>query len=290
MGTSGDGVIVVGVDGSDESLLAVDWAATEAASIGCPLTLCHATPYGPAVGLPEYSFDAGRAGGEEIAQRAAERVRAAVPGVQVTEAVSPGPATPLLLEQSATARLVVVGCRGVGAFRGLLLGSISQQVAAHASCPVVVVRGAPDQTALLPADAPVTVGVDWSGHEAALAFAFDFAGRHHRPVVAVHAFRLPPLGPPADASRGAPPVELAQAVTDLLEDAVAQWRDKYPDVPVRLLPLDADPAAGLIEQSAGSSLVVVGSRGHGGFSGLLLGSVSQHVLRHAGCPVAVVRG
>jgi len=282
-----DGVVLVGVDGSEDSLVAVDWAAAEAASTGSALTVCHSTPFGPPFDLPaEATSDRLLIRGEQVVRAAAERARAIAPGLTITEVVSPGSATPTLLERSAAARLLVVGSRGTGAFRGLLLGSVSQQVAAHAACPVVVVRGLARAAPLT--DAPVTVAVDWSGHQPLLAFGFDFAARHRRPLLAVHVCRMPE--PPA--RRPSHPVELPllpAAVYDLLTDAVTPWREKYPEVPVRQKMIDDAPAAGLINESAHSALLVVGSHGHGGFAGMLLGSVSQHVLRHGQCPVAVLR-
>jgi nucleotide-binding universal stress UspA family protein len=223
--------------------------------------------------------------GQQVARRAAVRARASAPKLAISEIVRPGGAGAELVSRSIECRLLVVGCRGLGAFGGLWLGSVSQQVAAHARCPVVVVRG--PSRPVLPADAPVTVGVDWSGSDVVLGFAFDYAARHHRPVAAVHAHRPPPadqrIHPPL------PPVSYQRAATELLGEAVSPWREKFPGPRVDLLALDARPVDALVDESRRSVLLALGSRGQGGFAGLLLGSVSQHVLRHADCPVAVIR-
>ncbi|HVQ92763.1 MAG TPA: universal stress protein [Mycobacteriales bacterium] len=283
--TAEDGVVLVGVDGSPESLAAVDWAAAEAVSIGCELLICHAIPGGLPV---EALVDRLRARGGRIVRVASRRARSAVTGLAVgIEVVSRALPAAALLDRSAEARLLVVGSRGTGMFRGLLLGSTSQQVATHAGCPVVVVHDGSSRVTAAAA-APVTVGLDWSDHDPLLAFAFDYADRHHRPLVAVHAYR--PTEPPA--RRSAYRTErsvLPRAAEEMLADATTPWRDKYPAVPVREMVVTDAPAAALIRASARSDLVVVGPRGHGGFAGLLLGSVSQHVLRHGRCAVAVVR-
>jgi nucleotide-binding universal stress UspA family protein len=286
--TAEDGVVLVGVDGSPEGLAAVDWAAREAASIGCELLICQVVPGGPAAVPPvDMPFERLLARSERIVRVATRRARSAAAGLSIdTEVVSRALPSTALLDRSADARLLVVGSRGTGMFRGLLLGSTSCQVAAHAGCPVVVVHDGSSRVTPAAA-APVTVGLDWSGHDPVLAFAFDYAGRHHRPLVAVHAYR--PTEP--SARRPGCPTErsvLPRAAEELLADATTPWRDKYPAVPARELVARDAPAAALIRASVRSELVVVGARGHGGFAGLLLGSVSQHVLRHGRCAVAVV--
>lgn len=287
--TPDDGIVLVGVDGSVESLTAVDWAASEAGSSGCTLAICHVIPGGVPVRRPVLTpLDRLVARGERIVRVASRRARAAAPGLTVeTEVVSQGLPAAALLDRSVDARLVVVGSRGTGMFRGLLLGSTSQQVATYAPGPVVVVRDGLSRSAIA-AGAPVTVGVDWSGYEPLLGFAFDYAARHDRPLVVLHAYRTPEPAP----RRGASPADrsiLHRAVEDLLTDATARWREKYAGVPFRQLIITQAPAAALIRQSTSSGLLVVGPRGHGGFTGLLLGSVSQHVLRHGRGAIAVVR-
>lgn len=286
--SSADAVIVVGVDGSQQSLHALDWAATEAAATAANLIICHVLALDPGVDLRMRAvYEDVRAHGQRVVDSALEHVRAGWPALPATAAVRSGTTAAALAAEAEPNRTVVVGSRGVGAFRGLLLGSVSAQLAAHAPGPVVVVHGS---TPVPPAGAPVVVGVDQSGSEAALAFGFDFAARRQRPLVALRAFRLPGPDPWIDRSLGAPSASYRREAIALLDDAVRPWVEKYPGLSVDRLVRYADPAPALLEHSAEAALVVVGSRGHGGFGGLLLGSVSQHVVRHAECPVAVLHG
>jgi nucleotide-binding universal stress UspA family protein len=161
-----------------------------------------------------------------------------------------------------------------------VLGSVSQHVTRHASCPVVVVR-APYH----PDAERVVVGVDGStGSRKALEFAFDHASRSGAPVTAIHAWRD---GARGDAREGL--VEEIRAAERILAEALAGFADQYPDVKVTTEAVPVVPQRVLADASQAASLVVVGSRGLGAFAGLLLGSVSQSVLHHAQCPVAVVR-
>jgi nucleotide-binding universal stress UspA family protein len=175
----------------------------------------------------------------------------------------------------------------MGGFSGLLLGSVGVAVTAHAHCPVVVVRGhLPAQTSL-----PIWVGVDGSPEsDLAAGFAFDEAARRGVPVAAIHAWEPPP----APRRNTVPPLSYDAALIEvaerqLLDEDLASWRDKYPKVAVTTTVVPGQPGQALVEVSRHAQLVVVGSRGRGGFRGLLLGSVSQQLLHHAACPVAVVR-
>jgi nucleotide-binding universal stress UspA family protein len=280
--------ILVGVDESAESALAVDWAAVEAADTGAALTICHVAPFEPPFDrrIPD-ADDELLALSRQLIRRAAAAAHQVAPDLPIVELTLAGSASYELVAQSASARLLVVGHRGVGAFRGLLLESVGTQLAAHAHCPVVVVRR---NSPVQPLDAVVTVGVDRSAPEPALEVAFDYASRHHYPITAVHAYQLPPPEPSSyPAAWQLTKRAATELATEFLRDAVSPWTAKYPDVHADLLATNALPADALIDESARSKLVVVGSHGHGRFTGLLLGSVSQHVLRHAECPVAVVR-
>jgi nucleotide-binding universal stress UspA family protein len=139
--------------------------------------------------------------------------------------------------------------------------------------------------ALPDADTPVLVGVDGSDHSiAALDFAFDIAGRTGAPVVALHVWWVGPLASVTDSG------QVAEKAGRALSAALEPWRQKYPDVRlVEQLAHSANPAEELVGESANAGLVVLGTRGHGGFAGLLLGSVSLSVAQHAHCPVAIVR-
>ena len=206
-------------------------------------------------------------------------------GLDVEQQLIVGFPIPVLTAESERAQLVVIGDRGLGGVTGLLLGSVATALAAHAESPVVVVRGDdedPDPSA------PIVVGVDGSPvSEAALAFAFDAAAARGVPLVAVHTWWDVSVDPAM-----APLLDWDAIERDerrLLAERLAGWGEKYPDVRVQRVVLRDRPAHALVEQSRGAQLVVVGSRGRGGFTGLLLGSVSHAVLQRAQCPVAVVR-
>jgi nucleotide-binding universal stress UspA family protein len=282
--------VLVGVDESAQSLRAVDWATQQAMVHGRILTVCHVLPYDrPDPPLAD-SVRAGLADrARSLVDRAVRRARHADRHLAVEGRLERGHVAEVLLGLAAGADEIVVGSRGAGAggFALLRIGSVAARLAAHALCPVTVVGGCSADRS------EVVIGMDGSGSgRAALDYGFRFASDHRLSVHAVHAYRppmptpnLPFPGPPYRTEE--PPPERV-AARELVRDAVAMWTSKYPDVPVRTTIAAGHPAATLVEASLGSTLLVVGSRGHGGFAGLLLGSVSQAVLHHAACPVAVV--
>ncbi|MCP9994005.1 MULTISPECIES: universal stress protein [Streptomyces] len=288
------GLVIVGVDGSASSLAAVEAAAREARLRTAALKVVHAflwpamhVPLGPSpLGPPE--------GGmqnmvDRLVAEAVERARAAAPEVEVSHAVVTGEPLTVLEAQSRAADLVVVGSRGMGGFVGLMVGSTAVHLAAHARCPVLVVREE------APVDGPVVVGVDGSpAGDKAVEFAFQEAELHGSTLIALHAWTTwnAPLPAPQDPTEPyANPAEaLGQEEKRLLSEALAGHRERHPDVAVEHETVHGPTREALIEASRTARLVVVGARGRGGFSGLLLGSVSQALLHHAHCPVAVVRG
>ncbi len=196
-----------------------------------------------------------------------------------------GGAGPTLVAGSGNGALTVVGSRGRNGFASLVLGSVSHQIATHAAGPVLVVRGRSDATG------PVVVGADGSaGAEEALRFAFEEAAIRGIGVLAVRAYR--PAEPPWGIGE-LPYVEDAnerrEAERVALTEDVAPWQEKFPDVPVETVALDGHPAEVLAGVSGRASLLVVGTRGRGGFASLLLGSVGVAVLHHAECPVLIAR-
>jgi nucleotide-binding universal stress UspA family protein len=281
--------ILAGVDGSRSATDAVRWAAAEAHRRHTGLRLVEAIGWMPTLGEPgarhvaptyrDVVLDGAHARLEAAAQVAGE----IAPDVAVTTAVLTDYPVPRLVAESRTAQLVVVGDHGPAGGPGLLLGSVAAGIAAHAACPTVVVRGGTP-----PADGAVVVGIDGSPvSEAATAFAFEAAAARHAPLVAVHAWQDEMLGTSVELL-----VDWHAAAAEqhqLLAERLAGWGAKYPDVPVeRVVVLDR-PAHALRARSVGAQLVVVGSRGRGGFVGTVLGSVSRSVLHHAACPVAIVR-
>lgn len=281
--------VVVGVDGSACSLDAVALAAREAVLRDRPLHVVYAffwpflgVPLGPSpLGPPEGGLlgDAQR-----IVQEAVDRARQAEPSVAVTGAAITGAATEVLIDQSKAAALVVVGDRGLGGFSGLLVGSVAVQLAAHASCPVLVARGRPNPTG------DVLVGVDGSpAGEPAIGAAFEEATLRGARLTALHVWSHPRSTGRGDMLPLVYDVaEIEAEEARVLAEALAGWCDKYPDLVVRRELRRAYVRSALIDETTRSQLVVVGSRGRGGFTGLLLGSVSQAVLHHAQCPVMVV--
>ncbi|MEV6615469.1 universal stress protein [Streptomyces sp. NPDC051051] len=288
------GLVVVGVDGAESSLAAVEEAAREARARGAGLRIVHAfvwpamhVPTGPSpLGPPEGGI---RTMVDRLTAEAVERARATAPDVGVRHAVVTGEPLTVLEAQSREAELVVVGSRGTGGFVGLLVGSTAVHLAAHGRCPVLVVRE-PAR-----ADGPVVVGVDGSAAgRRAVDFAFAEAELRKVPLVALHAWTTwnAPLPAPQDASEpyANPPGALAGEEERLLSEALAGFRERYPGVVVDHKVVHGGVREALIEASRSAQLVVVAARGRGGFTGLLLGSVSQALLHHAHCPVAIVRG
>jgi nucleotide-binding universal stress UspA family protein len=278
-----DAPVLVGVDGSDSALTAVTAAVQEAKLRQSALRVVHSfiwplfgVPLGPAaIGPPDTGL---RNEADTIVRDAVRHAHAQAPDLQVDGEVITGHTLPVMVEETRTSSLVVVGSRGLGSFTGLLLGSTAVHLAAHGECPVLVMRGRPV------AGGPVVVGVDGSpAGAAAVGFAFAEAAMRGTDLVAVHAGAAPP--PPTQEP--APPRESESAT---LTEAMAKSRQAYPDVQVRHRDVPDDPRKALIEASKEAGLLVVGARGRGGFAGMLLGSVSQALLQHAECPVAVVRG
>jgi nucleotide-binding universal stress UspA family protein len=276
--------VLVGVDGSANALKAVELAAVEAALRHRSLWVVHAcvwpldVPPGPPPEGPLLHD------GEQIVAEAVARAREVAPGVEVRGQVVSGASTAVLLQCAGEAVLTVIGDRGRGGFAGLLAGSVPAQLAAHAPGPVLVARGRSHETG------PVVLGVDGSpASDPAVRFAFETAAMYGVPLSAVHAWRHPvSVGPGDILPLTYDPTALEADEARVLAEALAGWQEKYPDVVVHRDLSCGSPRPALIEASHAARLVVVGTRGRGGFAGLLLGSVSQALLHHCACPVVVV--
>ncbi|POM23548.1 Universal stress protein [Actinomadura rubteroloni] len=274
--------VVVGYDGSAASETALRWAAREARLRGLPLTVCHAWEIFMAAGPMAFPVADLEAAAREVLSGGAEHARALHPDVHAE--LGRGPAAQILLRAAERADLLVVGSRGHGGFAGLLLGAVPAQVAGHAPCPVVVVRA--DGPA---GDGPfgtVVVGVDGSASSPeALAAAFAVADARGAPLVALLA------RPAAEAFGTFGPLVDADGIAGLAAEGLARlldpWRAEYPKVAVQSEVVTGAPRDVLLAAAKDAGLIVVGSRGTGGFRGLLLGSVSEALLHHAPCPVAV---
>jgi nucleotide-binding universal stress UspA family protein len=286
--------VVAGVDGSPESIAALQAAAEEAARRERPLRIVsayHWPVFAPAAltppGPPDYD-PAEEA--RQLLDAVAAPLRQRYPRLDVTTQAFLGGPSNVLVEVSQGASLVVVGARGHGGFAGLLLGSVAAQVAGHAHCPVLVVhRPAEGQPA---AALPVVVGVDGSElSELAVEFAFAAASMRGVSLTAVQAWTDPPRSGPSPFKPAPYDAEEARAAADRgLAESLAGYQERYPDVAVfRELVHSDDPARVLLSVAAAAGLLVVGCRGRGDFSGALLGSVSRKLIQHAHCPVAVAR-
>ncbi|KJF21298.1 universal stress protein [Rhodococcus sp. ACPA4] len=285
--------VVVGIDGSDTASTALREAAKIAAQRELRLDIIHALDFAPygfggpyidAGGVYEWVEEAGKAVLGDAEKFAAE----VAPTVTVHTEMAIGSPTQWLLESSAKARLVVVGASSSGKAATAVLGNTAVGVASHGKCPVIVVR---ERDGVVPSDGPVVVGVDGSALSAqAVGAAFEEAAFRGAELVAVHVWS--DLGTAAfEDPRAAAlaPASLEEEEHAVLSENLAGWSEKYPDVVVRREIYLDNPRGRLLEWSARAQLVVVGSRGRGGFRGMLLGSTSNTLIASAQCPVMVVR-
>jgi nucleotide-binding universal stress UspA family protein len=274
--------VVVGVDHKTSSGPAVDAGVAQARLSHRPLHLVYATGVGLVTWSPEYLDEQG-----EFMKKVRDRIASSAPDVEVTYAVHVADPSALLVQESESASLVVMGSAGLGQARDVLRGAATPKVLAHAHCPVMVT---PHSGGGDPAG-PIVVGVDSDDHSlGALDWAFAEASAQGAPLVAVHTWWWEEPNPFLSGGEWENEwVEVAEAQKLELSEMLAGWREKYPDVEVRTSVVRGQAALVLEDVSHSARLVVVGTRGRGGFAGLLLGSVSGHVAHHAHCPVVVVR-
>jgi nucleotide-binding universal stress UspA family protein len=264
--------IVVGFDGSPESEHALRWAAAEAKIRKIPMVICHVWhwPYGID---PVHSESIGiaRRMGRHVLDKGVSLAAEIAPQVQVRGVLESGGAASGLLREASGAVMIVTGAHGQGGIDGMAAGSVAIQVAGHALCPTVVARG------IARPEGPIVVGVDGSaGSEAALAFACEEAVLRRSAVLAVHA-----------APEGADSAELRREAGSRLETQVAPWGTKYGYLEIRTKLVVLEPRKALLGVAEKASLLVVGDRGTGGIRGMRLGAVSQAMVEHAPCSVAV---
>jgi nucleotide-binding universal stress UspA family protein len=285
--------IVVGVDASSGSAAALAWAATEARLREVTLVAVHA--YWVPLAYVHDDFSVGRIDpelhrqAEDDLDRVLQQADAVLTDVHVVRRLHPGSATRALIDEAAAADLLVVGRRGAGGFKGLLLGSTAEHCARHAAGPVVVVQEPPHEPR-----GRIIVGVDGSSQaRSALAWAVDHAKRHGVTVEALSVYELYDAPGPygGEFMRIASPYSeqrFRRRAEQFLSDAAAAV-EPVRDVDIEPHVEAGHPAEILIARSREADLIAVGSRGLGGISGLLLGSVSRQLLHHAHCSVAVVR-
>lgn len=286
--------VVVGFDGSHASQVALEWGADAAQAHGVPLTILTARPDAEAdiIALPHGE-------GAEIVEpdiadmlaEAADHVRTSHPDLPVATLVQPESPVDGLLQASATAQMIVIGSRGLGGFEGLLVGSTAMNITPYAQCPVVV-QYVPDEATTAARAAArhpneVVVGFDGSHFsEEALVFALRHAVATGLGVAVVFVSKGSAETDPVPIT--ADDVDLSERIREDLADAM-HIAKAHPNVPVTYLHGVGRPAGVLIREASGSPLAVVGARGRGGFTQLLLGSVGLQMLIHAECPVAIVR-
>ena len=293
------GPVVVGYDESSAAEAALQWAGEQAESLGLQLLVVYAAnpptplPWTPGAALPDDSVMLHSA--DEVARRAAERVRRSRPGLRVRSQGAVGSPAAELISLSGSAALVVVGRRPHPGRSGANGGSVSFALSSHARCPVVVVQGVAHHVSSA-VNPPIVVGVDSSrASKRALSFAASFAAVAKAPLVVLSAWASPQREPWMrglweDPGRAADllAMELERA-ENCVREGVALVHEEHPEVRIVARTPEGNPSEALLEEAQPGSLVVVGSRGHGGFAGLMLGSVSRAVLRQAEMPVAVVR-
>ncbi|MBB4984272.1 universal stress protein [Streptomyces nymphaeiformis] len=283
--------LVVGVDGSDPSLTALDWAVDEAVRYGLPLRIVHASLWERYEGVvPTWATDrpSGQILAENIVGIAAERARRRAPDLPLATAVLAEDASTALLREGQEGAILVVGSRGRGEFADLLLGSVGLIVAARAHCPVVVVRG--DRHALEARHGRVLLGVgEHDVDSPAVRFAFREAAARDAELDVVRTWRRPahePIDHPLLSGNRA--IHLAEQSSELLDKALEAAVTEHPRVRLRRAILEGPAHRVLTERSAAADLLVVGARRRDGLVGLELGRVAHRALHHATCPVAVV--
>ncbi|WP_040781138.1 universal stress protein [Nocardia pneumoniae] len=284
--------IVVGVDGSAGSAAAIAWAAQAAAQHRAPLRLVHVldpvADYGPGITEPLTSTDYARMEGHGrwVLDTATQEALIALTGlrdIEVTTELVHEPVGPALLDRTGEARMMVVGTRERGTMRRALLGSVSAALARRSHCPLVVVReGAP-----LTREArkqPIVVGVDGTEiSEPAIEAALQEASARGVPLLALHVWTGVELPVPGAERTADPDKQL------VLAESLAGWQECFPDVEIQREIVTDRPEHCLLEHSERAQLLVVGSRGRGGFASMLFGSTSQALLLSVRCPIMIVR-
>ncbi|MCF3131844.1 universal stress protein [Streptomyces olivochromogenes] len=293
--------VVVGVDGSAESLAAAEWAAREAVRRERPLRLLHAWNPRPSRQESEIDNAARRHLATRVLREAEDRVRAAYPGLHLSDDQLEGPAIGALVKAADEADLLVVGSRGLSGFTGFLVGSVALGVVAGASRPVVLVRAGEEASdERLPADdggasirtgyRDVVLGIDVGEPcDEVIEFAFEAARLRHARLRAVHAWHAPgPFGPGEGDIALVDEPRRADEWLGFLQAVLRVWRDKYPGVDVKETVVQDKPANVLVRAASGASLLVVGHRLTQRPIGPRTGPVTHAAIHYVDCPVAVV--
>lgn len=281
---SAESPVLVGIDGSRDGLIALDWAASYATLQGAPLHAVHVVDdHQTPTHAPTEEPDDGSEVLDDALQEL-ERIGFTTASLELRH----GHPADVLLALSEHAGALVIGRRGMGGFAELVLGSTSQVCTALSSgVPLIVV---PDNwNPAAPARGRIVVGVDGSPQgEDALRFAFDLAAATKAELLGVHAIEVREDYPDPNVWTDPDPQPWTAAADEFLADALAAWKAKYPQVDVQQHGLADHPVRALARESGSADLVVVGGLGHTAFSELRLGSVARGLLYHAHCPVAVI--
>ncbi|HET6352693.1 universal stress protein [Streptomyces sp.] len=285
--------VTVGLDGSNESLAAAEWAVREARLRGLPLRLVNVWEPQPYIQAPLLGGETMQHRAERIPRETADELRLRHPDVEITvDQVAGRPGT-ILPDEARDAELLVLGSRGLSGVAGFMVGSVGMATVAHTERPVVLVRAeekaeverVPGPTA----NRPVVLGLDTEHpDDSVIEFAFDAAARRATALHVVHGWNLPPYyayGLPADPRMNA---QLAAHEADSLAETLRPWRQKFPAVEVVERSRSGKPANHLVEASRDAALVVVGRRTRRSPLGAHIGPVTHAVLHHATSPVAVV--
>jgi len=281
--------LIVGVDGSPDARRAALWAAAEAELrgarlriVGCVTTPTVVSPWTPAILFDEPTMHQWTA---ETVAEAAALIAERFPHVPLEQRVVTGTARYALADEADGAALLVVGSHGAGATESLLLGSVAHAVIRTSPCPVAIVPPGSDD-APATASRRIAVGVDGSrAADAALTWAVDEADRRDAELVVLHGWEYPYRSEHTPVEK----LDLVKVDAALVLDAAVERARERGRGPVTATLVHDHPAAALVGQSADCDLVVVGSRGRGGFRSLLFGSVAHAVTVQARCPVVVVR-
>ncbi len=281
------GEVVVGIDGSEHSRFALKWASDEAKHRNVTLRILFAQISDPEH-VPEW-YESGSGDlspGQAIVDDAVGLIATRHPGLLVHSEIAEWPPSMTLTVASRSADLLVVGARGKGGFKELVLGSVSDQCIQYAHCPVAVVHGDPDMLPLRAVESRIVVGIDGSlGSTRALRWALQEAEIRDASVEAVYAWQYPPIGTFIPGPRDGFQI-FAEEIADAATECAKRWS---PEVPFQVIGRFEATVPALLDASEHADVLVVGFRGHARFSDALVGSVAHQCARHAKCVVIIAR-
>ncbi|WP_330300667.1 universal stress protein [Streptomyces sp. NBC_00503] len=284
--------IVVGLDGSPESLSAAHWAAREALLRGVPLHLVHAEEWSSPRDLPVPAADVRRQWAQALLAEAAEELRTTHSELDVDIRSFNGRPAAMLASVAANADMIVLGSRGLGTLTGFVLGSVGMAVIQATVMPVVMVRASEDAVPHADdrhASRDLVLGLDIGQPcDALLAFAFEEAARRACALHVRHSWSMPPLVGYGAAYDPRLHAQLEMSAKASLDDLLKPWRDKYPAVDVSSRANAGRAATELLDRSSEAGLIIVGRRIRRSSIGAHIGPVAHAVLHHAKAPVAVI--